>query len=211
LQYRIIADCAAKENTIYDEWIVRDQGAIVRQLGIDPKRFAADQIEREGGPEHATIPLNPNNDPPNAYVGTGNDSPIGHDYAGMLADIMNADLATVERSYDRAVHLEHPGGITAHGRSAADQFWLGLRSAFPSATFIVHHTIGMESESMPPRAAVRWSLWGTHDGLGAFGPPSGAEVYVMGISHAEFGPWGLRREYVLLDETAIWKQILLGS
>ena len=33
LQYRIIADCHAKNNTIDDEWLIRDQGAIVRQLG----------------------------------------------------------------------------------------------------------------------------------------------------------------------------------
>ena len=31
----------------------------------------------------------------------------------------------------------------------------------------------------------------------------------MGMSQAEFGPWGLRREYTLIDETAIWKQIIL--
>jgi hypothetical protein len=35
-------------------------------------------------------------------------------------------------------------------------------------------------------------------------------VYVLGITHAEFGALGpLRREYTLYDETAIWKQILL--
>ena len=64
---------------------------------------------------------------------------------------------------------------------------------------------------MPPRAALRWSLDGNHDGGGMFGPPTGAPVHVMGLSHAEFGPWGLRREYVLIDEIAIWTQILLGS
>ena len=31
----------------------------------------------------------------------------------------------------------------------------------------------------------------------------------MGISHAEFGPRGLRREWTLYDEVAIWKQIVL--
>ncbi len=209
--YRIIADCAAKENTIYDEWIIRDQGAIVRQLGIEPKRFAADQIQREGGPDAAGKPLTPAIDPPNVYTGTGNDSPIGAEYAAILTELMNADLSTVQRSYDRAVQLEYPGGITAHGWAAADQFWMGLRSAFPSATFTIHHQIGMESERMPPRAALRWSLHGRHDGWGSFGPPSGAEVYVMGISHAEFGMWGLRREFVLIDETAIWKQLLLAG
>jgi len=31
----------------------------------------------------------------------------------------------------------------------------------------------------------------------------------MGVSHAEFGPWGLRREYTLFDETSLWKQIII--
>jgi hypothetical protein len=66
----------------------------------------------------------------------------------------------------------------------------------------------MEEPNMPPRAALRWSLTGKHDGWGTFGAPTGAEVYVMGISHAEFGPRGLRREWTLYDETAIWMQIL---
>jgi hypothetical protein len=34
---------------------------------------------------------------------------------------------------------------------------------------------------------------------------------VMGVSHVEFGPWGLRREITLFDEIAIWKQILLQT
>ena len=54
-------------------------------------------------------------------------------------------------------------------------------------------------------------LQGKHEGWGSFGEPSGAEVYVMGISHAEFGPRGLRREFVLFDETAIWKQIVMQT
>jgi len=35
-------------------------------------------------------------------------------------------------------------------------------------------------------------------------------VFILGMSHAEFGPRGLRREFVLFDETAIWKQIALA-
>jgi hypothetical protein len=64
---------------------------------------------------------------------------------------------------------------------------------------------------MPPRAAIRWGLYGTHSGWGSFGAPSDAKVYVMGASHVEFGPHGVRREYVLFDETSIWKQILMKT
>ena len=211
LAYRIIADCAARNNQIYDEWLIRDQGAIIRQMGWDPKRFAADQIAREGGPDRCQRPFTPAIDVAGGYDGTGNDHPAGARYAAILTAIMGADLAAIPREYDRAVQLELPGGVTGHSHADADRFWLGLRAAFPNARFAIHHRIGREDPAMPPRAALRWSLTGRHDGWGGFGPPSGAEVHVMGISHAEFGPWGLRREYVLFDETAIWKQILLAT
>ena len=37
---RAIADCAAINNQINDEWLIRDTGGIVKQLGKDPKEFA---------------------------------------------------------------------------------------------------------------------------------------------------------------------------
>jgi hypothetical protein len=211
LVYRVIADCAARDNQIYDEWLIRDQGAIVRQMGWEPKAFAADQISREGGPERCVRPFTPAADIDGGYRGIGNDHPAGQRYCDILTRIMDADLAIIPRAYDRAVQVELPGGITGHSHAAADRFWMGLRAAFPSAIFSVHHQIGREDAMLPPRAALRWSLSGRHDGWGSFGAPSGAEVHVMGISHAEFGPWGLRREFVLIDETAIWKQILLKT
>ena len=211
LAYRIIADCAARDNAIFDEWLIRDQGAIVRQMGWDPKAFAADLIAREGGPEKCIRPFTPDMDVDGGYNGKGNDHPVGMRYASILSRIMAADLAVVGREYDRAVQLELPGGVTGHSWGDADEFWMGLRAAFPSARFEIHHTIGRDDREFSPRAALRWSLTGTHDGWGAFGAPTHAPVHIMGLSHAEFGPWGLRREYVLYDEVAIWKQILLKT
>lgn len=211
LAYRIIADCAVRNGVIYDEWLIRDQGAIVRQMGWEPKAFAADLIEREGGPADCVRPMTPENDADQVYTGKGNDHAQGAAYADVLTRIMSAELSVVSERYDRACQVEHPGGMTGHGRAVADEFWMGLRASFPSAKFTVHHTIGREDAKQAPRAAVRWSLHGRHDGWGTFGEPSGADVFVLGISHAEFGPWGLRREHVLFDETAIWKQILLAT
>lgn len=211
LVYRILADCAARNDQIYDEWLVRDQGAIVRQMGWEPKAYAADLIEKEGGPKNCVKPLTPAIDMKGGYLGKGNDHSTGQRYADILTRIMGADLAVVPKEYDRACHLEYSGGVTGHGWSDADQFWLGLRAAFPSAKFEIHHVIGNDDPMFSPRAAVRWSLTGKHSGWGGFGVPTGAEVHIMGISHAEFGPWGLRREYALYDETAIWKQIVLKT
>ncbi|MEO9575447.1 MAG: nuclear transport factor 2 family protein [Tateyamaria sp.] len=211
LQYRIIADCHAINNQINDEWLIRDQTAIVNQIGWDAKEYAADLIAREGGPEKAARPLTPATDQPGPYKGRGNDNAWGKKYADILTRIMSADMAVIPAEYDRAVQSEYPGGTTGHSHGPVDRFWMGLRASFPDATFTIDHQIGRDDDHMPPRAAIRWALHGKHDGWGYFGAPTGAEVYVLGISHAEFGPWGLRREFALFDETAIWKQILLQT
>ncbi|QUJ75435.1 ester cyclase [Sulfitobacter albidus] len=211
LQYRILADCHAINNQINDEWLIRDQGAIVRQMGWEPKAYAADLIAREGGPEACVRPMTPANDREGPYKGRGNDNEWGAKYADILTRMMGADFAVVPAEYDRAVQVAYPGGHDGHGRGEVDSFWMGLRASFPNAKFTVEHVIGRDDPLMPPRAAVRWSLHGTHDGWGSFGTPTGKEVYVLGISHAEFGPWGLRREYTIYDDAMIWKQILLQT
>jgi len=41
LVYRAIADCFAENGQISDEWLIRDAGAVVRQLGHAPRGWAA--------------------------------------------------------------------------------------------------------------------------------------------------------------------------
>lgn len=210
-QVRVIADCAAKADTIYDEWLVRDYGGIVRQLGMDPRAYAAELIAREGGPEACAKPFTPEIDVDGGYHGTGNDNGWGLKYEAILNRLMDKDFNLIFHDYDRAVIGEYPGAVTAVSHGKVAEFWVGLRSSFPNATFKIQHRIGMDADMLSPRAAIRWSLDGEHEGWGAFGAPTGARVHVMGMSHAEFGPWGLRREYTLYDEIAIWKQILMQT
>ena len=217
---RVIADCAARNDTIYDEWLVRDYGGIVRQLGFQPDAYAGALIEREGGPGRSPMPYLPENDTEVRYTGTGNDNEWGERYADTLTRLMETDFQVVRQRYDRAVTGEYAGGQSALSWGPVEQFWLGLRSSFPDAKFTIHHRIGMDADMLPPRAAVRWSLDGTHSGWGAFGAPTGVRVHVFGMCHAEYGPFRhpestepatIRRECALYDEVAIWKQILLQS
>ena len=209
--YRVIADCHAIENKINDEWLVRDQGAIVRQLGTTPVDYTRSLILAEGGPDRCLKPFNPQDDIKGPYIERGNSNEWGKKYAAVLTDIMCSDFTSIRQNYDRALVAELPGGRTAYSYDGIDEFWMGLRASFPNAKFEVHHTIGLDEKMLSPRSAIRWSLSGKHDGLGAFGKPTGADVYIMGISHAEFGPRGIRREFTVFDEVAIWKQILLHS
>ena len=215
-EVRTIADCAARANVIDDEWLIRDVGGIARQLGFEPEAYAAAQIAAEGGPGSAVRPFHPRDDVQGPYAGRGNDDPWGRRLAAILQRIMDKDFAAIPALYDRAVRTEHPSATGGWGPAFAETSWMRLRSAFPTAEFAIHHVIGRDDPMMPPRAAVRWSLTGAHAGPGRFGAPTGAEVHVMGITHAEFGPFGpdgvgLRREFTLWDDVAIWKQIHLAA
>jgi len=166
---------------------------------------------REGGAASASRPYTPGIDRVGPYTGTGDDHPLGMRLDDLLTRIMAMDFAAIDEGYDRACHIHHAGGVTGWGIPFAAGQWMQLRAAFPTAVFKVHHRIGRADPGEPDRAALRWSLDGRHDGHGRFGPPTGAPVHVMGFTHAEFGPRGLRREWSLWDEVAIWKQILLHA
>lgn len=205
--FRTIADTYCRENKVWDEWLIRDNAAIALQIGRSPRDIAQETVDAGKG----NTPLTPQTDAPGPYNDTGNQDSWGSEHASLLRRMMSADFSAIPSSYDRACHLSYPGGEECHGWDAATRFWLELRSAFPSAQFAIEHQIGRVDPLQPPRTALRWSLTGTHDGWGRFGAPTGAQVHVMGVTHAEFGPRGLRREITLFDDIAIWTQILNQS
>lgn len=211
LTYRILADCYCTQNAVHDEWLVRDQAAIVLQMGEEVEGWTRRQITREGGPEACVQPFSPRLDVAGPYKGDGNTDETGARLAELINRMMAADFAAIPAGYDRVATLHYPGHAMSYGHSGADRFWLALRASMPSAQFTVHHQVGRNDPGLPRRAALRWSLDGLHDGWGRFGAPTGAHLHVMGITHAEFGPTGLRREWTLVDDTAIWRQILLHT
>ena len=212
LVYRVIADCACRNNQVYDEWLVRDQGSIVRQIGIDPKTFAANQIQSEGGSEKCNIPFNASTNIESKYVAPPQTSfDTGEDYGYILSNIMDNNSNIFHEGYDRAVSQEQAGGLTGYGRDDVENFWMNLRSSFPDAKFTLEHCANLQENKQTNKSAIRWSLIGKHSGSGLFGTPTQAEVYVMGINHAEFSSKGIKNEWVLFDETAVWKQILLKT
>ena len=204
LCFREMSEIYAKNGRISDMWVLRDSAAICDQIGRDPLAVARDRL-LQGDPE--TRPFRPEIDQQGPYTGQGNDNHWGLAFADMVTRVMAGEIQVIPAQYDEACQLAYPGGRVVHGPERACAFWMGLRAALPDAHFDVHHRIGREDAMMPPRAALRWSLSGTHSGWGVFGPPSNARLYVMGMSHAEFGPGGLRREWTLFDAVAVWMQI----
>lgn len=207
VKFRTIADTFCRENRIWDEWLIRDNAAIAVQLGQSAVEMARASIAMGD----KNFPLTPDTDISGPYSGVGNDNEWGERHASMLRRIMASDFSVIPQQYDRACHLSLPGGKDVHGWDEADKFWIGLRSALPSAEFKIDHQIGRADPLQCPRSAIRWSLTGRHEGWGRYGPPTDAKIHIMGVSHVEFGPRGLRRETTLFDDIAIWKQILLQT
>ncbi|MCA0994127.1 ester cyclase [Alloyangia pacifica] len=208
LRFRALAELHAKDNRVADLWAVRDTGALLRQLGLSVRDWARFRI---AGHDPETQPFRPEVDVQGPYSARGNDNHWGQGFAALLAQMMDGGFSGAAAQYDPAARLDCPGGQALRGPQGAERFWLGLRASFPSARFELHHCLGEEVALMPPRAALRWSLTGRHEGWGAFGRPTGARVHVMGLSQAEFGPGGLRREWSLYDEAAVWMQIHLAT
>ncbi|MBU2959510.1 ester cyclase [Citreicella sp. C3M06] len=222
VRYTAMSESWCVAGALRAEWLLRDETAILEQIGIsleDGARMRLSQMPPLPPPPPAAVfsavaaaPLiEKSREPEMPTPGNGNDDAWGHTLGDLVHRIMGGELSVIARHYDAAAELFYPGAIVGAGPRDAEAFWLGLRAAFPSAEFRVHHLLGAEEPLSPPRAAIRWSLSGKHDGHGAFGAPSGAKVNILGLTHAEFGPDGLRREWTLYDQPGVMAQILRSA
>ena len=118
------------------------------------------------------------------------------------------ETAAIRDLYFHGACLEAPGGDSFHGHADIDRFYLGYLAAFPDAVLTIDSATVNREPGQAVRVALRWSLRGTHTGFGSFGAPSGAPVYVMGLSHAQIVDGRVVAEWMVTDEVVIWKQIL---
>lgn len=207
---RAIADCAARDNQIYEEWLVRDYAGLVRQIGADPDEIAARLAARDGiaGREPWQV------EEARRLRDTGAFRPPAHQdhpAARLVRDTMTAlwqaDLQVVAEAYHPACSLHLPGHRTVYGHEGVWGFLFGYLGAFHDARLVIEHSIARDDPGLPTRVATRWWLTGTHTGTGDFGPPSGATILALGISHAHVVGGRIREEWVLVDEIAVRKQI----
>ena len=208
IYYRVIADCACKNNQVYDEWIVRDQGAMVRQLGYSPKEFAQMQINNENNLKIKKEIFNSKSDMESEYVPIKADNnSVGHKYSNILQKIFKQNYDF--KDYSRAANIFWPGNRIGHGREDIIKFWETLSKSFTNVKFSIEHIGFIEEKNKNPRVSIRWFLDGKHSEKSKeFGEATNNNVFIFGINHAEFSKDNVIREWVVFDEVAVWKQIL---
>ena len=206
---RIIADCWVVDTVVTEEWLVRDQAAFARCLGLTPralaKEMAHDDIRRTGAVQYFT----PARDQPGRYRPQIQSDPDLDRYVeGYRRLWQRKEAAEVRALYFHGANVFAPGGDIFCGHGDIDRFYLGYLASFPDAVFTLESAIVNRDAGRSVRVALRWSLDATHAGFGHFGAPSGARVYVMGLSHAHIVDGRVTLEWMAVDEVAIWKQII---
>ena len=206
LHARTIADCVCVDNRIVHEWLVRDQAAIARQIGVGERALAQRWLDERGGFNKPAMPV-----APAPYRSAMHTTPLAQRYAGLAERLWHsADVAALAEHFDSAACVAAPGGDTLYGVGEIQQFWVGLLAAFSGAELRIEHLAEVQRPSRPPAVAMRWRVRAQHTGRGRYGEPSGRPVEILAISHAEFHGERIAREWVLIDDVATWMQILLS-
>jgi len=203
-----IADCLCRENQVVDEWLVRDQAGIARQLGLDPAQHGTTLGLKN--PEQYTVG--------NETFIKRWDSPDGLTILGdqALADriiqtydtIWNRkNLNIIDENYDRAIRFEGPTGELHYGPYPTSNFLNSMLASIPDGRFEPHHVIVRQDPEKAVRVALRWSYAGTHSGRGRYGDPTQIPLTILGISHFELRYGKIVNEWFCIDETALYAQI----
>ena len=213
---RTIADCMVHQNRVYREWLVRDNMAVVRCLGLDPDeiatRMAAEQASR-GVTSHPVFEgaRVVGQYPPDMEIDTtiaGSD-----DEAALLRSlhrIYNLRMfGTIRDSYAPTVLWHGAGNRDLYGIPAVTGQVIGLFAMLPDASWTPHHTCSVASVEGGVKIAVRWTMEGTHSGHGVLGAPTGRPLFVMGMSHFHLRNGRVVEEWMIYDELALRIQLKL--
>ena len=218
--FTTIADCLCLENRIIEEWLVRDNAKIARDLGFSARALGEaqaklspasssgiatwrqkqmDDILSQDALDFAT-PAFP--DPAKA----------AEEFAHLVfQQIWNLRrLSRVREVYAAHAHWTGPDArlLFGHGEIAG---WIGaLVSMSKGAKVRVDH-VGSVTEGPYTDIAVRWSFAGLHDSTGLYGPASGAPLYILAVSHWRTLNGVIVEETTIFDEITLWHQISGGA
>jgi SnoaL-like polyketide cyclase len=208
-----IADCAVVENRIVEEWLVRDNCRAVLQVGKNPwaaaQEFAMadqrDDQQRHGWRNAAIRALRSNSD-----CLVPDEHPAAPIVAMLRLAFLQDMLGEAAQSLSNTIEIRWPTQRIGYGRG----YWIGcitqLRAMLHDCAFAVQHVAARPNLDGSVAVAIRWSLAGHHRGLGPWGPPSGREILVIGVSHYRVEQDLVTEDVTVFDELAVLRQIAGG-
>ena len=215
---RTIADCMILENKIFREWLVRDNMALIVQLGLDPHAFAMDMALKQFEKGQTMVEIGENRRllgqyPPEAKA----DLSIAHtDTEAQLLEwlhhIYNKRMfGKIHEIYAPNVQWHGPMMRELFGIAAVLQQTMRLVAMIPDGSFVPQHICSNPCEEGGEKIALRWIMDGHHLGYGTLGAPTGHRLFVMGMSHFHVVNGKIVDEWVVYDDLAMLVQTKLGA
>lgn len=201
VQARTIADCVCRDNRIVHEWLVRDHGAIARQLGWRLPDLAQAWLAQQPGwaPPEATVA-------PAPYRPEHSTHPLATSAQDFVQACWRSDDALA--LCDRAIESALPSGQACTGLGALQAHWRSWREAMTLVDLQTEHVAVSERTQRAPVVGLRWRARLRHSGNGRFGAPTGRTVELLAIQHLEWHGPRIARQWLLIDEVALWMQLL---
>jgi predicted ester cyclase len=204
---RFAADCISKDNRIHTEWLVRDNGALVRQLGFDMHKTAR-QIAETATLEQFIISPDTRleGQAPRQSIDLPVDTVDGWS-RHMFHNLWNLKrFDWLDRYYASDAVVHGGGGRVAQGLRNVGALLIHIQAAIPDGIMKVEHVCHSE-EADGVIVAVRWTYEGTTQPGGALGEcPSGKPVFMMGVSHMRFAGATIVEEWIIFDELGVLAQ-----
>ena len=204
---RFVADCISRNNRIHTEWLVRDNGAAVRQLGYDPHKIARG-IAAAGAAEGFVISPSTRLDGQAPRARLLLDETTVEGWArSLFHDVWNLRrLDWLARAYSDDLIAHAGGGRTAQGLRNYQSLVLHVLTAIPDGMLRVENVCWSE-EADGVIVAVRWVLEGRSAPGGVLGEcPSGKAVFMMGMTHMRLAGGKIVEEWMLFDEIGVLAQ-----
>lgn len=214
---RNIATCLVRDGLVVEEWVVRDEYAVVEQLGFDPlavaRSLAASGSTTLLGSRGDDGLLGPAPADPLVAGDSGHrptdEGPEAQRVVELLHEVWNRRMFhRVEEFFHRDVicHSTRRRVVTrAEGyRRELER----LLAPFPDAQLEIRDIAVNRSDFAGVRVAVVWLLRGTYSGVPAYGPVTNSPVEILGSSQFLFRGEQLYREWRVYDEIAVLAQIV---
>ena len=214
--FTTIADCLCLQNRIIEEWLVRDNAAIVRQLGFDIVALAAAQAaadQASGAAVWRQEAMAAVRDAKVAVEASALPDPAREPqafarwYFARILQSPSAEAITAAYAPFAQVVLPDARRAVGHDRIAANRDT--IFGCFDRSALTLDHVASV-IEGPYTDIALRWSMTARHTQAGRYGPASGREVYLLAVTHLRTSYGQIVEEWTIFDELALHRQIAGG-
>ena len=215
-KFQVIAHCIVKDNRIIEEWLVRDNYALVEQLGFDPMVIAVQQAKlpvqkhyqnwHDAEIERVTAAVSSERQVVPKPAPKPSDTQAW--LTASLHNIWNAKMAgDVFKIYAPDATMHTSKNQTLHGHNDISQFYLSLLGSFCELKISFDYCCQNAYKTDGDYIAIRWTLTGKHSGRVLFGAPTGCSVLIIGESQYRLKNGKIVEEWTVFDELAVMVQI----